>query len=256
MSSWEAFLTGLIQGLTEFFPVSSSAHLKLFKLMIGAETSESHVIFDLMCHLGTLCALLYFLRRDLIDLFRFERKKIALLFLATLPLVPLYFLLKPVRDFASQPQYLGFCLCVTGLILYLGDKVRLRQLESSPRISDALWIGTMQAAALIPGISRSGSTIACARVLGWGPRDAVRFSFLLAIPTIIGGNSLELLRLVLKDEIGSVSFSSCLIAFASALIVGLLVIRTAFRWLERGNLKPFAIYCASIGLFAIIYLNI
>ena len=180
MSLIEAFIFGLLQGLTEFLPVSSSAHLKLAKLFFHIEKSESQVIFDLVCHLGTLFALLYFLRKEVLRMFSSERRKLFLLFAATLPLIPCYFLLKPLRDLASEPQFLGPCLICTAFILFLGQRLRLQRTASTTNkreMSDVLMIGVMQSAALIPGISRSASTISCAKVLGWKPREAVRFSF-------------------------------------------------------------------------------
>ena len=203
MSLIEAFIFGLLQGLTEFLPVSSSAHIKLAKLFFNIESSESSVLFDLICHVGTLIALLFFLREEIGRIFRTDRRKLLLLFLATLPLVPCYFLLKPVRDFASHPQFLGLCLMLTAAILFFGQKWRPARKQTSNlkrEVSDVLWIGAMQSAALIPGISRSASTISCAQVLGWEAKDAVRFSFLLSIPTIIGGNCVELLKVFFSHE--------------------------------------------------------
>ena len=123
MSLIEAFIFGLLQGLTEFLPVSSSAHVKLAKLFFNIESSESSVLFDLVCHLGTLAALLFFLREEIVRIFRSDRRKLLLLFLATLPLIPCYFLLKPLRDFASHPQFLGICLMLTAVILFCGQKL-------------------------------------------------------------------------------------------------------------------------------------
>ena len=254
MTSWHALIIGLLQGLTEFLPISSSTHLKLAKHLLGIENSHNQVIFDLICHLGTLFALLFFLRKDIYNLFKEERKKLGLLFLAMVPLVPFYFLLKPVREFASQHNLLGFCLILTAGILFLGNRWRLSKTYSAR--SNALWIGTMQATALIRGISRSASTISCARVLGWNARDAVRFSFLLSVPTIIGGNCLELLRLAVVSGFSpSLSFSSCLIGFLSSCGLGLIVIGYAIRLLEKGNLKPFAWYCLGLGILMSIFLN-
>jgi undecaprenyl-diphosphatase len=255
MTSWHALLIGLLQGLTEFLPISSSSHLKLAKHLLGIENNQNQVIFDLACHLGTLVALLLFLRKDIRGLFKQEeRKKTSLLFLAMIPLVPFYFLLKPVREFATQHNLLGFCLILTAGILFAGNRWRVKKSYSAS--SNALWIGTMQATALIPGISRSASTISCARVLGWSARDAVRFSFLLSIPTIIGGNCLELLRLTLVSGFSpTLSFSSCLIGFLSSCGLGMMVIGYAIRLLEKGNLKPFAWYCLSLGILMSIFLN-
>ena len=112
----------------------------------------------------------------------------------------------------------------------------------------------MQTAALIPGISRSGSTISAAQMLGWDPKEAVRFSFLLSIPTILGGNCIELLKLFFSEsEPITVSFASCLIGFLSSLGVGLIMIKVAIAQLEKGNLKPFAFYCLIMGLLICSY---
>lgn len=259
MSLIEAFIFGLLQGLTEFFPVSSSAHLKFAKLFFHIEKTEGQVIFDLVCHLGTLFALLYFLRKEVLSMFLSERRKLFLLFAATLPLVPCYFLLKPLRDLASEPQFLGPCLICTAIILFLGQKLRLQRTASTTNkreMSDVLMIGVMQSAALIPGISRSASTISCAKILGWNPRDAVRFSFLLSIPTIIGGNCLELLKIYLSHEaIEPISVPACTIGFLASLGFGLLIIRFALSFLEKGNLRPFAWYCLAFGMTAALYIN-
>lgn len=259
MSLIEAFLFGLLQGLTEFFPVSSSAHLKLAKLFFHLEKSESQVVFDLVCHLGTLFALLHFLRKEIFQIFYTDRRKLFLLFAATLPLIPCYFLLKPLRDIASEPQFLGPCLICTAFILFLGQKIRLQRtsaLGGKREIRDVLMIGMMQSAALIPGISRSASTISCAKVLGWEPREAVRFSFLLSIPTIIGGNCLELLKIYLSQEaLEPISLPACGVGFFASLGFGLLVVRFALSYLERGNLRPFAWYCLLFGITAAIYIN-
>lgn len=257
MSSIEAFIFGLIQALTEFFPVSSSAHLKMAKLLLGIDSTENTVLLDLCCHLGTLVAVVYFLRKEIIRIFSSDYRKLSLLFFATLPLVPFYFLLKPLRDFASDTRYLGYCLFITGIIIYIGQKIRFRTSPTEAfkrRFQDALCIGAMQSAALIPGISRSASTISCATSLGWQPKDAVEFSFLLSIPTIIAGNAMELLKTVfLSHEPLPIETKNCLIAFFTSLIVGLIVVRFAMRILERGRLKPFAWYCMSIGILATFY---
>lgn len=253
-----ALLLGIVQGVTEFLPVSSSAHLKIVKHLCNIEP-EGQVIFDLMCHLGTLAAVLLFFRKDIVHLLFHDRKKLGLLTVALIPLVPCYFLLKPLRDWASQTELLGFCLMATGLILFAGQYFRFnRQCVPSLRreVNDALWIGAMQSAALIPGISRSASTISCARALGWSASEAVRFSFLLSIPTIFGGNVLELAKAAAQHASMPISLSACAIGFGSSCIVGSIVVRFALRLLEKGNLKPFAWYCLAAGLGAIIYLNL
>jgi undecaprenyl-diphosphatase len=259
MSLLEAFIFGLLQGLTEFLPISSSAHVKLAKLIFNIENSESQIIFDLICHLGTLLALLIFLRQEISLILRRDRQKLFLLLIALLPLIPCYFLLKPLRDFASQPQFLGICLICTAVILFAGQRWKVQRVNEATikcQVKDALWIGAIQSAALIPGISRSASTISCAKVLGWEPREAVRFSFLLSIPTIIGGNCLELLKIYLSHENPpQVSIPACGVGLATSFVFGFLIIRLALSYLERGNLKPFAWYCLSIGTIVTVFLN-
>lgn len=259
--SWfEAFVFGLLQGITEFLPISSSAHVKLAKLFFGVESSQNQVLFDLICHLGTLSALLYFLKQDIVDIFRRDRNKLFLIFVALVPLIPLYFLLKPLRDFASNPHCLGFCLIITSCILFSAQRWRLRKSPPASKreqLNASLWIGAMQSIALIPGISRSASTIACAKVLGWNAKEAVRFSFLLSIPTIIGGNCLELLKLYFSQAApSSLSLSACLIGGMTALGCGLLIVRFAISYLEKGNFKPFAWYCLFLGIAISLYLNL
>lgn len=259
MSYLEALIMGILQGITEFLPVSSSAHLKLGKILFGIEEGQGVVIFDLACHLGTLMALLLFLREDILALFR-DRKKIWPLAVATLPLFPFYFLLKPLRDFAGQTPFLGLFLIVTALILFVGRRLRIKRKEkASPLrsgLSDALWIGTLQATALIPGISRSASTISCAQVLGWEAKEAVRFSFLLSIPTVLGGSGMEMLKLMRGAPSHGLSLGSCLIGFLAAGIVGFLVIRYSIAFLEKGNLEPFAWYCFALGILTTFFVLI
>ncbi|MES2344811.1 MAG: undecaprenyl-diphosphate phosphatase [Chlamydiota bacterium] len=250
MSILHAMLLGLLQGITEFFPVSSSAHLKIVKLLFEIAPSESQVVFDLVCHLGTLTALLFFLKREV---FKLTKEQLKGFFFALLPLVPAYFLLKPLRDMANKPELLGFCLITTGVILFCGNTLRFTR-KSTQSKSDLFVIGAVQSLALIPGISRSASTISCARILGWNPKEAVRFSFLLAIPTIVGGNCLELLKIALsKEELGSISFSNCLVGFLFSCGIGLITVRFGFSLLERGCFKPFAWYCLILGTLLSIY---
>jgi len=250
MSLAIALILGLIQGLTEFFPISSSAHLKIAKMLFGVDSTP--VMFDLCCHLGTLFALLWFFKGEIGKMFVSERKKILYLALALLPMFPSYFLLKNVRESLSDPRYLGLFLMVTGAILLLGQHIKFKKRGGLFR--DILIIGTMQATALIPGISRSASTISCAKVLGWNAKDAVRFSFLLAIPTIIGGNLVEIRRLASSRQLREGFNLECFIGLGAAFIVGLGVIRIAMHFLEKGKLSVFAWYCFGLGTLVSLYL--
>lgn len=246
----DAFILGIVQGATEFFPISSSAHLKLVKLIFGI--NESSQIFNLFCHLGTLLALFFVFKTDIVSLFLTERKKLLYFFLALVPLIPGYLILHPFLGAVSTTAFLGVFLIVTSLILFLGNRYQFSVNEKKP-LRDVLYIGSAQVLALIPGISRSASTICCARVLGWSPKEAVRFSFLLSIPTILGGNCLELFRVVYFKLPLDVSPLTCCVGFLSSFIVGMALIRFSLNWLEKGVLKPFAWYCLVIGTLTLLY---
>ncbi len=240
-----ALILGIVQGITEFFPISSSAHLALARKWLGIETLSPQ--FDLACHLGTLIALIIYFRYDIFALFNSERRKLPLFFLALLPLIPAYFLLRPLAHYLTATSSAGYFLVVSAAMLYLGQRVRIKR-ERHSLFKDALIIGTMQSAALLPGLSRSASTISAAQVLGWSQKEAVRFSFLLSIPTIMGGNLIEAVRGFQPPS--TASFTACFTGFFVALVVGTCVIRFAMRWLENGSFTPFAIYCLIMGAMA------
>jgi undecaprenyl-diphosphatase len=247
-----ALCLGLIQGVTEFFPVSSSAHLKIFKTYFEISTGEETVIFDLFCHLGTLLVLIYYFRRDLLEFFYYPKRLIPFM-IALVPLVPFYFLLKPLREALSKPEYLGFCLIGTAAILY-GASLIQRKVQSKLTHKDALFIGTFQGIALIPGISRSAATIGAGLWRGATPSEAVRFSFLLSIPAVSGGTFLELLKAKSHVVTMHVPLSHCLIGFTTAAVVGLGAVHFAIPLLQKGVLKPFAGYCLIAGILLSLYL--
>ena len=252
MTIFEALFLGLIQGFTEFFPVSSSTHLTLAKAFLGLPLDGHTVLFDLACHFGTFSAALYMFRRDILQLLTARKDKLLQIFLALIPLIPAYFLLKPLRQSIHGFAGLGTTLMITAFLLFLGDRLRLRQTASigwPRRTRDALCIGTFQAAALIPGISRSASTISCARFLGWNSQEAVRFSFLLAIPTVFGGSCLEALSLLKSSSpCLPISLPCCLMGFGASALGAIVIIGPALRFLEKGRLMPFAWYCSALGL--------
>lgn len=247
----QAFILGVIQGLTEFFPVSSSAHLKIVKELFNQENSESTLLFDLFCHLGTSCALLLYFRKEIWDLLHYKRKTALLYCAALLPLVPCYFLLKPVREWASHPSLLGYWLmCTAGILFiaqYLSRAVPVRENETLS-LRNALFIGTAQALALIPGISRSASTISTARLLGRPYQEAVHFSFLLSIPAILGGIFLESVKIFQAATPTHLPLPICVIGGLTSFSVGIFTVSFALRWLSQGNFKPFAWYCALLGI--------
>lgn len=241
MTILQAIFLGIVQGLTEFLPISSSAHLKLARWLMGA---PDDVLFDLVCHSGTLLALLIFLRKEVFEVLK-SFKKMALFVLALIPLIPGYFLLKPLRLFLSEPAFLGYALMMTGVLLFLASKKK--DVFPKKKWQHVLCIGVMQTMALVPGISRSGSTIAAARFCGWDWLEAAKFSFLLAIPTILGGEALELMR---RQSLSPVHWGCYLGGFLASFALGLISVRLIFWIYKTGKVRPFAWYCLGVGLFA------
>ena len=225
MSLVHAFFLGLVQGIAEFLPISSSGHLLLLERFLGIE--EPSVRFHLICHLGTLGALLFYFWRDLFAKWHW-------LFLGTLPLVFGVFVHPHLEGWL-----LGAAFMITALVLWSGERFA-RSGQAKPK--HALAIGFMQLMALFPGISRSGATISGARWFGWSRAEAIRFSFMLAIPAIAGGAILEV------GASGDEGWLCDLIALVTAFGVSLLALKFFIKLLTRHGLKPFAWYCAAIGV--------
>lgn len=244
MSPLQAIVLGVVQGITEFFPVSSSAHLKLMKWLLGVTDGEHLIYFDLLCHLGTLLALFIYLRKDVWEILK-SPQKMGVYFLALVPLIPAYFFLKPVRLMASEPRYLGYSLLLTSLLLFAAS--RKKTFTPTKKWYHVLCIGVMQSMALIPGISRSGSTIAAARFCGWHWRDGAKFSFLLAIPTILGGEVLETLKNHGESGVSGTCYAA---GFIAAFVLGMGAVRFVFWVYETEKVRPFAWYCLGVGCLA------
>ncbi|MBS0626286.1 MAG: undecaprenyl-diphosphate phosphatase [Verrucomicrobia bacterium] len=250
MSLFEALILGLVQGIAEFLPISSSAHLKFTKWLLGIADGQHLEYFDLVCHGGTLLALILFLWKDILKVLSSFRL-MSLYALAIVPLIPAYLFLKPLRVAAAQGEYLGYCLVATAALLFLASRKKEAEVTDL-KWKDVVCIGVMQTMALIPGISRSGSTISAARFCGWNWMDAARFSFLLAVPTVLGGELLETVKLLkgTSDAVGALRWECYAGGFISSFAFGLLGVRWMFKIYEKGNVRPFAWYCLGIGLLA------
>ncbi len=245
----EALVLGLVQGLTEFLPVSSSGHLALFQALLGWEDPESNLAFNIAVHLGSLAAVLLFVRRELWSMVTTAPRLMLVLAVATLPVVALGLLLKDtVESISSSVAAVGGLLLVTAAILWFASRARDGALRAPTMpLSRALVVGFAQVLAILPGVSRSGTTLAASLRVGLEREQAVRFAFLMAVPAI-GGAGLLLLRDDFSADAdatqmvagGVVSFLASL--FAMRVMVGVVV---------RKRLFGFAVYCACAGLVAI-----
>ncbi len=262
MDSLPILSLALIQGLTEFLPISSSAHLLLAPLIYGAELQN--LAFDVALHLGTLAAVLIYFRQEIgamLDalwqsakarrLVSPQAQLGAMLFLATLPLLVLGLPLKQVLDvLRAQPQLLPLVIAATtisfGGLLWVADvKGSRHRNEYSLSPWDALIIGCSQAVAIIPGTSRSGITITAGLFLGLSRRAASRFSFLLSIPTILMAGGLESLALVRSPQ--PVDWAALGLGASAAFAVAYGCIHFFLRLIERVGMLPFVLYRLLLG---------
>ncbi|MBI5652147.1 MAG: undecaprenyl-diphosphatase UppP [Chloroflexi bacterium] len=264
MDIFQAIILGIVQGLTEFAPVSSSAHLVLTPYFLGWQ--KPGLAFDTTLHLGTLAAVVIYFWRDVIALARafsasLIERRIAgdsmralawLVILGTLPAVIAGLLLESFfESLFQQPGWVGFFLLITGTLLFATERVprSARALETITW-RDALAIGIAQAIAILPGISRSGSTIAMGMTRGLERAASARFSFLLSMPIILGAGVLQLLKLR-ATTLNDLALP-LVVGFIAAGISGYLVIRFLMRYLKNRTLDAFAIYCWILGALTLI----
>ena len=259
MTSFQAFVMGIVQGLTEFLPVSSSGHLKLAQHFFGFENLDSFIPFDLACHLGTLLTILIVFRHEIRRILFEDRKMMALVFLGTLPLVPLFLVLSQIKEIIGSPELLGYFFLLTATLLFLGDTLAGTRPKSTTRIGkllDVILVGISQAIAVLPGVSRSGSTISTARMLGWDASEAATFSFMLAIPTILGASLLEFKDIVEDPQLAhGIPVSAYAIGFFTSFVIGYFALKYLLHLLKGGKLTPFIWYCASIGCLTLGWIN-
>lgn len=260
MTTIDVFILGLVQGLTEFLPVSSSGHLQLVQYFLGMQNLDQYILFDLVCHLGTLLAIFIVFAGKIKDLIFHNPLCRKQVFLATLPLFPLVLIIKPIKAVYADPNYLGIFFLVTAAILFLGVYLGKTKSENERRrhsLRDACLIGTWQAVAILPGISRSGSTISGARLLGWSASDAVTFSFLLAIPAILGGTTLELFKLWKHPEsVATLPTTHYLVGFIVSFATGLFALQLLIRLATHNKFSYFAWYCLLLGLATTAYFHL
>lgn len=258
VTTLQTLILGIIQGLTEFLPVSSSGHLILGQHLSGLEDLDQYIVFDLVCHMGTLCAIFLVYAAQIKDLIQHNNRQLKQIIIGTLPLFPILLILKEVESFYAQVQYLGLFFLITAGLLFAG--IRWGR-EKSPELlqkkwwQDALIIGCFQTLALLPGISRSGSTISGARLLGWERQSAVTFSFLLVIPAILGGTTLKIAQLYFLDPSQQQHLSVLQYAtgFFSSFFVGTIALSCLIRLAAKDKFMYFVWYCLFLGLATSLY---
>ncbi|MGR6835687.1 undecaprenyl-diphosphate phosphatase [Syntrophomonas erecta] len=256
MTVLQALILGAVQGLTEFLPVSSSGHLVIFQHLFGIK--EPPLTFDILVHLGTLIAVFVAFREDIYAILRRPLSKITfLIIVGCIPAGLAGYLLAPVFEKAFQSLLVvSIGLLITGALLIVSEKlanknIGLKEAEDTS-FGDALFIGLLQAVAIIPGISRSGSTISAGLLSGMERDFAARFSFLLSIPVILGAGVFELKDLFTYGAPVD-NATAYIIGPITAALFGYFAIKVVVRMVRGGRLSVFAYYCWALSLVTLAY---
>lgn len=265
MQIWHAAVLGLVQGLTEFLPVSSSGHIAFFQGVFGINDADIALFFMIILHLGTLVAVCVAFWRDIIALFKRPFKNLGFLALATIP-AGVMGILFAVFDLDSVflGEYMGIFLAVfffiTAAVLFTTEMVVKRRQNTLPLcMKTVVPMGLAQAVAVLPGISRSGSTICAGTLAGCRSEDVAKFSFIMSIPVILGSFILELVKGLKDGEIqesfatgGATLGWSVAIGFVVSALAGLFAIKVMLRVIKKANYKWFSLYLVLLSVTCIV----
>lgn len=274
MSIVSAILYGIIQGLAEFLPISSSGHLAIAHGLLGAANLDTdYFTFDILLHLATLVAVLIVYYKDIFPLipaffrvigkifrgkFRLSEcddneKMLIYLVIATLPLVAAVFLNDKVEALAQYVKVVGAILIVNGVVLFLSDRIGKGNKElSDVKPKNALVVGLCQLCAILPGLSRSGSTITGGRLCGFTREFAVKFSFILSIPAILGANIFKIPDLI-ENPIPASELPAYGLGMLAAAVTGIFAMKLLVYVSKKSNFRIFSLYCVIVGVVAVIF---
>ena len=246
MNILEIIILGIIQGITEFLPISSSGHLVIAQNILGIKSPGNTL--EVLFHFGTLMSVVYVFFEDLKQILLTMNEKnnqsfIFYIIIATLPAVFSGLLLKDYfLKIFDNVHLVGFALCSTGFILILSK--RFKNNQKAITFSSSIAVGIAQAIAIIPGISRSGSTISMCMYLGIPPKEAARFSFLLSIPVILGASILGFLEV---ESNNTFNYLTLTVAITTSFFTGVIALKILLKILETGRFYFFGFYCLITG---------
>ena len=260
MSALETLILGIVQGLTEFLPVSSSGHLELVKAIFGSDYEQQQgLLVTITLHAATALSTIFVFRKDIFmilsDLLRFKRgESLNFSLKIILSMIPAVIIGLIFEDFIAslfvgKIALVGVMLMITALLLFLADQVNENNNELN--YSNTFYIGVIQAIAILPGISRSGATIALAVLLKIDRNKAARFSFLMVIPLILGSMAKSVMDGDLSQD--STALLPLLVGFVSAFITGVFACRWMVALVKKSQLKYFSFYCFALGALAILF---
>lgn len=265
MSWWEALLLGIIQGLTEFLPVSSSGHLEIGQALLGT-ASDENLMFAIVVHTATVLSTLVVLWKEVRQLFcgtftttkwNQDKNYVTMILVSMIPvfIIGLFFKEQVESSFGNGLLLVGICLCVTAVLLYLSEWLSKRRVNMGHEVGykDAIIIGLAQAIAVLPGLSRSGTTIATGLLCGVKKESVTQFSFLMVLIPILGEAFLEVINLLNGEIVSTLGLLPILVGFGAAFLSGCLACKFMINIVRRQKLVYFAIYCLCVGVFSIIY---
>lgn len=251
-------ILGLVQGFTEFLPVSSSGHLILVRELMGLNSSSSsqfNLIFDVTVHLGTLVAVVIVLYKDILGLFKKPYKKLLMLIVACIPAVIVGFTCKDyIEQYFSSATYLCFFFLFTAVIMLISEAVAKR--NKNPKDlgwGGAIAMGLMQGVGVFPGVSRSGSTIFGGTVAGAEGKQVATFSFLMSAPIILGSLLLSVIDVAQAGAMGSIDWFSITVGALSAFAAGYFSVRVMLRLIAKANFKWFSLYLFVISVLTFVF---
>ena len=246
---WQAMVLGLVQGFTEFLPVSSFGHLILVRELMGLNSTVNSAynrFFDIAVHVGTLVAVVIVLYKDILGLFRKPFKRLLMLIVATVPAAVVGFSLEKtgvIDEYFSSARYLCFFFLFTAVIMLVSEIVAKR----TKKKKDLSWggavaMGVMQGIGVFPGVSRSGSTIFGGTVTGTDTKQVATFSFLMSIPVILGSLLLDVISIGGSGALGSVDWFNIVVGMLTAFASGYFSVRVMLKLIEKANFKWFSLY--------------
>ncbi len=263
---------GFLQGVAEFLPISSSGHLALFQAFFGMENmEETQMFFTVLLHFGTLISVFIVYWRDIVEMIREfflgiaalvsrreggtpppARRMVLMIIIATLPLFAVLLIKDKVDALFGNTIFVSCALIATGFLLFFSDRISQgRKTAKNATVVDALIVGCAQAVATVPGLSRSGTTISVGMLRGFDRKFAVRFSFLMSLPAILGANILEFKDAV-ELGIDAGMMPVYLVGVAVAAVVGYFAIRLVNMLADKGKFGKFSYYCWAVGLGSLI----
>ena len=266
MSWWEALILGLVQGLTEFLPVSSSGHLEIGQALLGT-AGEENLTFAVVVHTATVLSTLVILWKEVAQLFKGtfttlkwneDKNYVSMILVSMIPVfvVGMFFKDQVEGFFGSGLLLVGICLCITAMLLYFSEWLSKRRAGIGHEVGykDAIIIGLAQAVAVLPGLSRSGTTIATGLLCGVKKESVTKFSFLMVLIPILDEAFLELLDLLTGElSANAIGVLPLVVGFLAAFASGCFACRFMINIVRRQKLIYFAIYCLCAGIFAVVY---